>query len=343
MKVNQLINNDPILCDLATNNKVFFKEQKLDVKRAKIECTVEELLDMEISKDLQRVLQANRVRKYLTEMGYDTHLVKDIVVSARPDGTRKILDGQHQTVMAIICYGLKESDRKFSVTQFEYPASATLDQIREFEAVYYQGSNQNISKLNHPEILKAGLIYGNPESVYCYNLLEKMNLRVGDFGPVDGKPVKTSPMLWKAFGWRDGMSSEQMREREDQVMEAFDKYSEVWSGEKTLYAGVLCTLMQWQVVCEKYLTATKGRTVWQEFTALDKPMSLGMATTPQMVHQFCGSGLDCSKRGVAHLISLYKKFGARNNVSPTLGIGSLDIENLTEAGLVFPELIEGNS
>lgn len=337
------------LIDILENNKVwndfnFAKSGNLDDRMIKQGVTketrliaVSELVRYDVDPRMQRALEYLRAIGYMRK-GFNPLLTRNPVIFERADGSKKIGDGQHTVSMLAKVYGVNAND-KFEATVIRFPDQLSEREVSQFEAEYYITTNMNVATLKKQALLKAGLIFDNPESVYCYDLMNKVGIIVDDFGKEGGMPVVTAPRLWSAMGWKEGKDEAYYDGMRKRFLNGVSKYREIWPNEDKLYAGILEGLIRWLEVCDGYLGQAKGRLVKEEFTTLGSPGSMGQMAVPSVLHKTVGSGVSGYKTFVANAIRQYENYFLQSKLPPTFGIGDGDRKSIANAGLTDMDLL----
>jgi len=337
------------LIDILNGNKVwndfnFEKSGVMDdrmiekgVTKETRQVPVSELVQYEVDPRMQRAFEYLRAIGYLKK-GFNPLLTRNPVIFERADGSKKIGDGQHTASMLAKVYGV-DSDTLVEITVIRFPDQLSEREVSQFEAEYYITTNMNVATLKKQALLKAGLIFDNPESVYCYNLMQKVGIIVDDFGCEGGMPVVTAPRLWSAMGWKEGKDDGYYAAMEKRFLEGVAKYREIWPNQDRLYAGILEGLIRWLEVCDGYLGQAKGKLVKEKFTTLGSPGSMGQMAVPSVLHKTVGSGVSGYKTIVANAINQYDNFFLQSNLPPTFGIGAGDRKSIASAGLTDLDLL----
>tara|TARA_A100001515_G_scaffold131830_1_gene119862 strand:+ start:253 stop:1242 length:990 start_codon:yes stop_codon:yes gene_type:complete len=111
-----------------------------------------------ISASYQRYICTTTIKK---AKQFNYLLCQTLVVAMRPDGSLVIIDGQHKAIMAF----LSGEDLDLPCQIYKHDISATLAQCIEFEARLFQDLNTSRKNTSTLDKHRAGLSYGDPESV----------------------------------------------------------------------------------------------------------------------------------------------------------------------------------
>ena len=111
-----------------------------------------------ISASYQRYICTTTIKK---AKQFNYLLCQTLVIAMRPDGSLVIIDGQHKAIMAF----LSGEDLDLPCQIYKHDISATLEQCIEFEAKLFQDLNTSRKNTSTLDKHRAGLSYGDPESV----------------------------------------------------------------------------------------------------------------------------------------------------------------------------------
>ena len=111
-----------------------------------------------ISSSYQRYICTTTIKK---AKQFNYLLCQTLVIAMRPDGSLVIIDGQHKAIMAF----LSGEDLDLPCQIYKHDISATLEQCIEFEAKLFQDLNTSRKNTSTLDKHRAGLSYGDPESV----------------------------------------------------------------------------------------------------------------------------------------------------------------------------------
>lgn len=169
-----------------------------------------EIVELPVNKiDIDRIYQRHiykgKIETYLQGQGFSETLARPIVAYQRPESAGgKIvgIEGQHTSVMAYICGG---PDAIVRVELHQHEEGMTLEECQQKEAWHFNHLNTNRKNLSPIEILKSGLLFGDPAAVEFDKNLTQVGLHIeglGDNGPF-GYPVTNITRMKWAFSKYD--------------------------------------------------------------------------------------------------------------------------------------------
>lgn len=146
--------------------------------------TVDEVKQFKVDEIYQRDLSPKKLNNYGI---LDFHLLIPALLSERPEklgeySGKYVLDGQHKANK----YVDSEYDGKgFCGMVLTHDENATLEEVREAEAIAYLAVNTQRKQLTQVDKLRANLAVGDETALRVYNLLTEMNYHSDDFGSLD--------------------------------------------------------------------------------------------------------------------------------------------------------------
>ena len=135
-----------------------------------------------ISASYQRYICTTTIKK---AKQFNYLLCQTLVVAMRPDGSLVIIDGQHKAIMAF----LSGEDLDLPCQIYKHDISSTLQQCIEFEARLFQDLNTSRKNTSTLDKVRAGLSYGDPESVDFQDNFVSVGIQADGIGYDEGIEV----------------------------------------------------------------------------------------------------------------------------------------------------------
>ena len=135
-----------------------------------------------ISASYQRYICTNTIKK---AKQFNYLLCQTLVIAMRPDGSLVIIDGQHKAIMAF----LSGEDLDLPCQIYKHDISSTLQQCIEFEARLFQDLNTSRKNTSTLDKVRAGLSYGDPESVEFQDNFVSVGIQADGIGYDEGVEV----------------------------------------------------------------------------------------------------------------------------------------------------------
>ena len=135
-----------------------------------------------ISASYQRYICTNTIKK---AKQFNYLLCQTLVIAMRPDGSLVIIDGQHKAIMAF----LSGEDLDLPCQIYKHDINSTLQQCIEFEARLFQDLNTSRKNTSTLDKVRAGLSYGDPESVEFQDNFVSVGIQADGIGYDEGVEV----------------------------------------------------------------------------------------------------------------------------------------------------------
>jgi hypothetical protein len=135
-----------------------------------------------ISASYQRYICTTTIKK---AKQFNYLLCQTLVIAMRPDGSLVIIDGQHKAIMAF----LSGEDLDLPCQIYKHDISSTLQQCIEFEARLFQDLNTSRKNTSTLDKVRAGLSYGDPESVEFQDNFVSVGIQADGIGYDEGVEV----------------------------------------------------------------------------------------------------------------------------------------------------------
>ena len=135
-----------------------------------------------ISASYQRYICTTTIKK---AKQFNYLLCQTLVIAMRPDGSLVIIDGQHKAIMAF----LSGEDLDLPCQIYKHDISSTLQQCIEFEARLFQDLNTSRKNTSTLDKVRAGLSYGDPESVDFQDNFVSVGIQADGIGYDEGIEV----------------------------------------------------------------------------------------------------------------------------------------------------------
>ena len=135
-----------------------------------------------ISASYQRYICTTTIKK---AKQFNYLLCQTLVVAMRPDGSLVIIDGQHKAIMAF----LSGEDLDLPCQIYKHDINSTLQQCIEFEARLFQDLNTSRKNTSTLDKVRAGLSYGDPESVEFQDNFVSVGIQADGIGYDEGVEV----------------------------------------------------------------------------------------------------------------------------------------------------------
>ena len=136
-----------------------------------------------ISSAYQRYICTTTIKK---AKQFNYLLCQTLVIAMRPDGSLVIIDGQHKAIMAF----LSGEDLDLPCQIYKHDVNATLAQCIKFEAVLFQDLNTSRKNTSTLDKHRAGLSYGDEESVKFQDNFISIGVQADGIGYDEGIEVK---------------------------------------------------------------------------------------------------------------------------------------------------------
>ena len=136
-----------------------------------------------ISASYQRYICTTTIKK---AKQFNYLLCQTLVIAMRPDGSLVIIDGQHKAIMAF----LSGEDLDLPCQIYKHDISSTLQQCIEFEARLFQDLNTSRKNTSTLDKVRAGLSYGDPESVEFQDNFVSVGIQADGIGYDEGVEVQ---------------------------------------------------------------------------------------------------------------------------------------------------------
>jgi len=135
-----------------------------------------------ISSAYQRYICITTIKK---AKQFNYLLCQTLVIALRPDGSYVIIDGQHKAIMAILSG--EELDLPCQI--FKHDVNATLAQCIKIEAQLFEDLNTSRKNTSRLDKVRAGLSYGDEESVEFQNNFISIGVQAEGIGYDEGIEV----------------------------------------------------------------------------------------------------------------------------------------------------------
>ena len=135
-----------------------------------------------ISASYQRYICTTTIKK---AKQFNYLLCQTLVIAMRPDGSLVIIDGQHKAIMAF----LSGEDLDLPCQIYKHDITSTLQQCIEFEARLFQDLNTSRKNTSTLDKVRAGLSYGDPESVDFQDNFVSVGIQADGIGYDEGIEV----------------------------------------------------------------------------------------------------------------------------------------------------------
>ena len=135
-----------------------------------------------ISSAYQRYICISTIKK---AKQFNYLLCQTLVIALRPDGSYVIIDGQHKAIMAI----LSGEDLDLPCQIFKHDVNATLAQCIKIEAQLFEDLNTSRKNTSRLDKVRAGLSYGDEESVEFQNNFISIGVQAEGIGYDEGIEV----------------------------------------------------------------------------------------------------------------------------------------------------------
>jgi hypothetical protein len=156
-------------------------------------------VNFKIDSDYQRLISRASLKK---QGQLDWTLCVPAVVAKRPDslgedlGGHWVIDGQHKTIKLI----QSGENATLPCMVYYHEENATYEECKKSEAQIFFALNTQRKKLNKIDEIRAGIITGDPESLWIEEVMKTLNVQFDAFGSTqnDTKEIKSFSHFYQA-------------------------------------------------------------------------------------------------------------------------------------------------
>jgi hypothetical protein len=155
--------------------------------------------NFKIDSDYQRVISRASLKK---QGQLDWTLLVPAVVAKRPDslgeelGGHWVIDGQHKTIKLL----QSGEDAPLPCMVYQHDENSSYEDCKKAEAQIFFALNTQRKKLNKIDEIRAGIITGDPESLWIEEVMKTLNVQFDAFGSTqdDAKEIKSFSHFYQA-------------------------------------------------------------------------------------------------------------------------------------------------
>lgn len=165
------------------------------------EFEVVKVSDIMVERKYQRYIFESTLKKHLDGQPFNLTLARPPVLYWRPEsagGGYMAIDGQHTAVMAYLTNG---PDFTITCEVHYHSEGLTIEQCEAIEAWHFKHLNTDRKNLKPMEVIKAGILYGEPDAVKAEEELTSVGLNIDNVGDTGmfGYPVSNITRVRWAF------------------------------------------------------------------------------------------------------------------------------------------------
>lgn len=147
---------------------------------------LDDVSDIKVSTEYQRLLSPSQIKKY-GEM--NRTLMVPGVIAVRPyhlgeQGGKWCLDGQHKATLFALSKAQEDGD-VYPAMILQHDDDATLEDCLKIEAELFHALNTARRKLDKIDIIRAGVLFDDPEACWILTVMESLKLHCDRFGSLE--------------------------------------------------------------------------------------------------------------------------------------------------------------